>query len=145
MFNVGIAVTRTVHSPVSVSIGLDTLGYLLQLPGRRSYGSSGWKMQAQVTFMAWIGLSSERQSITESLPPGYQSVSVTESTLSLNVNLPMQLLYSGTVSCHSVREEGALPDTCLHLALRYRAAYIPAQGPCVSGESDHSVGFQRSL
>ena len=43
-----------------------------QLPGKRSQGSSGWQMQAQISIMLWLGLYENRDAYIASLPPGCQ-------------------------------------------------------------------------
>jgi len=62
-----------------------------QLPGKKSWGSSGWNVQAKVDIYLWFGHSKLRRNYLNGLPDGFKEVKRSKNSP------PMFLHYKGAL------------------------------------------------
>ncbi|XP_070091861.1 otoferlin isoform X11 [Equus caballus] len=65
----------------------------LKLPGKRSFGSAGWTVQAKLELYLWLGLSKQRKDFLCGLPCGFEEVKAAQG-LGLHSFPPISLIYT---------------------------------------------------
>ena len=93
---------------------------MLQLPGKKGSGSTGWAIQAKVQMYLWLGIVKHRKDLLKGFPEGYEDTPLLRRACRILGSPPPTVKYTGKGSHNFELEGGGTNESPIHrLVFRY--------------------------